>query len=202
MDGVTFSNVTQLRTLKNVKETDNYTLANIEKQANASTLPTVQCNSQKPLFNGKICISCDQDAIYDLKAANCIPPQLYTNTTALKNASYLESDNTTLASLDAAAAKLPAPKKACPSATPLFTGKECIACPNALYNLTNGTCVSCTKEQQYNASSHRCGPKPNYYPNLTNSNWIVADASGVGKVLNLTKTRKALNNSEACPEGA
>jgi hypothetical protein len=98
---MTVSNVTQLKKLNNVKETDNYTIANIEKQINASTRPTVSCNETKPLFDGKKCISCDAFSIYDLKASNCIPPQLFTNTTALKTLKYIELEKSTLASIDA-----------------------------------------------------------------------------------------------------
>ena len=91
----------QLKKLKNFKETDNYTIANIEKQINASTRPTFSCNETKPLYDGKKCINCDAYSIYDLKASNCTLPQLYTNTTALKTLKYLEIEKSTLDSADA-----------------------------------------------------------------------------------------------------
>jgi len=41
----------------------------------------------------------------------------------------------------------------------------------------------------------------NYYPNLTNYNWTVNSYAGIDKVYNLTKDRKALNQSQPCPAG-
>lgn len=94
------------------------------------------CNATAPLFDGKTCISCDTYAEYDLKNLKCIPPQLYTNTTALKALKFIESGNHTLINIEAADAKIPLPKKPCPPETPLFNTKVCISCPNGtFYNL-------------------------------------------------------------------
>ena len=71
-----------------------------------------------------------------MKTLKCIPPQLYTNTTALKTLKYIETANHTLLTIDAADAKIPLPKKPCPAEAPLFNTKQCIACTNgAFYNL-------------------------------------------------------------------
>jgi hypothetical protein len=271
VDGVTVSNVAQLKKAKNVKETDNYTIANIEKQINASVSPTFPCNDSKPFFDGKKCISCDSYSLYDLKGAACIPPQLYTNTTALKTLKYVEIEKSTISNIDAENAKIPNPKKPCPpesplynktaciscpngtyynlqalactspvsvtnvdaikkgnnflevdnytlaniqklnsqnvlptvacdASKPLYDGKNCTACPASLYNLKSSACVNCTIQEYYNKTTNKCTPKPNNYPNLTNSNWIVGDATGVDRVINLTLARKKLNDSRPCPE--
>jgi hypothetical protein len=270
VEGVTVSNVSALKKLTNIKETDNYTIANIEKQINASSRPAFPCNASKPFFNGRKCIHCDDYSLYDLKGGVCIPPQMYSNTTALKGLKYIELGNSTINSTDAANAKIPVPKKpcpaqqplwngssciSCPNATyynlqtlactspvtitnvaaikqsnsflevdnytlantaqlnsknvlptaacdasqPLFDGKKCLACPNSLYNLKTLACENCTIREFYNKTTNKCAPKPNYYPNLTNTNWIVGDAAGIDRVINLTQTRKNLTNSQPCP---
>lgn len=231
-------------------------------------MPTFPCNDSRPFFDGKKCIACYS---YDLKAAACVPPQLYTNTTALKTLKYIEIGNNTISNIDAENAKIPNPKKACPPEAPLFNkttcitcsngtyynlqtlkcvitvpvtnidavkksnnfletdnytlaniqkqisqsiltpipcdasqplynGTSCLACPYSLYDLKTLTCVNCTVKDYYNTTTNKCTPKPTYYPNLTNNNWIVNDADGIDRVINLTKSLKKINDSIPCPQ--
>lgn len=141
VSAITVSNTTALRLLKNLKESGNFTLSAMEKSIADSKLPTTVCNETKPLFNGKKCFACDNYSLYDLQNLTCILPTLYTNTTAIKNLKYIESGNITLATLDAANAKIPAPSKPCPASEPFFTGSACISCPNGTYyDLKNLNC--------------------------------------------------------------
>lgn len=143
VEGVTVSDVAQLKKLTNVKETDNYTIANIEKLINASSRPAFPCDDSKPFFDGKKCIACDSYALYDLKGSACILPQLYTNTTALKTMKYIEIGNSTLNNTNAEIAKIPNPKKPCPPQAPLFNKTACISCPNGTYyNLQTLACTT------------------------------------------------------------
>ena len=44
-------------------------------------------------------------------------------------------------------------------------------------------------------------PKPIYYANLSNPNWIVADSATADNIINYTLTLKKANNSQECPQG-
>ena len=264
------SNVQALKALKNVKQTGNATLANIEKQIKATGLPAAPCNETEPLYNGTGCVYCDEYSLYDLEKLACIPPQLYTNTAALKKDKFIELDNYTLANFEAADNKLPAPKKPCDEKTPLFTAKGCIACPsnsfynlktldcttavpvtnvnaikaannflevdnftlaniskqisastlptnpceasaplfngnsclacnNSLYNLKTSACVNCSLQDHYDNKTNKCVPKPHYYPNFANNDWVVDDAEGIQRLINLTVARKNLTQPLPCP---
>jgi hypothetical protein len=83
------SNIEQLKKLKNIKKTDNFTVDDYEKQIKSAELPLAPCNETTPLFDGKTCIGCDDYSQYDLKNLVCIPPQMYTNTAALKTSKYI-----------------------------------------------------------------------------------------------------------------
>ena len=99
VSGVLSSNVKALKELDNVKETGNYTIANIEKQIKATGVPAAPCNESEPLYDGSSCLGCDEDMLYDLEKLTCIQPQLYTNTAALKKGKFIELDNSTLANI-------------------------------------------------------------------------------------------------------
>jgi hypothetical protein len=98
--------------------------------------------------------------------------------------------------------KIVLPTVPCDSLKPLYNGTTCIACSNnSLYSIKNLTCVTCAIQDYYDKTTNKCTPKPNYYPNLNNNNWIVGNSS-IDKALNFTKSRKDLKNSLPCPSNA
>lgn len=119
----------------------------------------------------------------------------------LKSKAYVEVDSSTLSNLSKQINAMTLPKTLCPEKTPLFDGKACIACPNSLYNLKTLQCFNCTIDQYYNVSKAACAPKPHFYPNLTNPDWIVNDDAGIDRVLALIKSRQQLDTPHPCPEG-
>ena len=95
--------------------------------------------------------------------------------------------------------KVPPPLNKCDDKTPLFNGKNCIACSNALYNLSSLECSNCDIKSYFNATTHKCDPKPIFYPNLNNNNWTVNEPNGVLNVISMVNNRRNISGSAPCP---
>jgi|JI10StandDraft_1071094.scaffolds.fasta_scaffold549420_3 hypothetical protein len=48
-------------------------------------MPTASCPNDKPLFNGKECISCPKGEYYYLKTLNCVKEKMVSNVDGLKS---------------------------------------------------------------------------------------------------------------------
>lgn len=181
-------------------ELGNNTISNIDAANAKIPVPKKPCAKDAPLWNGTACLSCPNGTYYNLQSLACTSPISITNVDAIKKSNnFLETDNYTLTRISQQDAKSILPTVACNASTPLFDGKSCIACSNSIYDLKSLSCVNCSKSDYYNTTTNKCAPKPNYYPNLNNNNWIVSSESGIDKVINFTKTRKNLNDSLQCP---
>lgn len=140
------SNVNALAASKRYAEVDANTLDNLNKNINSSTLPTMKCPVDKPLFDGQHCVFCPNGTYYNLGNNTCYTPQLVTNTKALANSSFIESGRNTLANIEQAIKVNPMPTTPCPDDKPLFNGSVCIGCPKGeFYNLQTLVCVKETQ---------------------------------------------------------
>lgn len=138
------------------------------------------CDSTEPMFNGTACVKCSDKEFYVLDKKKCEAPVWVSNTDALILANqYLETATANMTSLTESNKKTPEPKKACPTETPLFNGSACVSCSSSLYSLESMKCANCISSFYYDAKTHACKEKPNFFPNLTNNLWIVSTDSGI-----------------------
>lgn len=144
------NNVTNVEFLNKSRlavETDNYTLANIKTEILSNPLPTKSCPETEPLWNGKNCISCPEGSLYLLKNSSCYETKSVTNVDALQaSGKYVETENYTLAILNASIHKSGLPMAPCPEKAPIFNVTKCVTCPHGDYFvLKNSTCYTPAK---------------------------------------------------------
>lgn len=138
------------------------------------------CASTEPMFNGTNCVKCSDKEYYVLDKKKCEAPVWISNTDALiLTGQYLETATVNMTSLTEANQKIPEPKKACPTETPLFNGSACVSCSSSLYSLESMKCANCVSSFYYDSKTHTCNETYNYLPNLTNNDWIVSTDSGI-----------------------
>jgi hypothetical protein len=68
---------------KNYIENNGTTLQSIKDQLKNTTLPTLNCSTSTPLFNGKKCVGCPKTEFYLLSNSTCYKAKNVTNLKAL-----------------------------------------------------------------------------------------------------------------------
>ena len=81
----------------------------------ASPLPVLMCPPHHALFNGSICIGCNNGSYYDLQNLTCYTPQLASNISAL-NAThrYVDIGSYTLVNMANSINNALVPSQPCP----------------------------------------------------------------------------------------
>lgn len=111
-------------------------------------MPTQSCPAEKPLYNGKECVSCSAGEYYDLKTLQCIKERSVSNVDALnKTGKVIERGEYSLIELKKKIAAYTIPTKPCPEAEPLYNGSKCVACPTGEYY--NLELMSCYKPEHH-----------------------------------------------------